>query len=196
MSLAKIFPNQTFLDLLLFFVLHPKEETYLARIVRFTGKALIQVQRALKRLEESGLITRIVRGGKTTYHANAEHAAFRDLKHLILKAVIFSDKLKKEVSLIQDKVKYGFIFGSTAFDKDSSESDIDLFLIGNMTRQEVSQFSFELSGELMREVNTVICPFSEFKEKLKAGSPFIKEVIASSKIWIFGNEDEFKKVFG
>ncbi len=196
MSLSKIFPNQTFIDLLLFFVLHPEEETYLARIVRATGKALIQVQRALKRLEESGLITRIVRGNRAAYQANAEHAAFKDLKHLLLKTVIFGDKLEKEVNLIRDKIQYGFIFGSTALDVDSSESDLDLFLIGDVTRDEVGQFSFELSGELMREVNTVIYSLKNFKKKIKEGNPFIKRVLNGSKIWLFGSEDEFKKIFG
>jgi len=56
LQIEKIFPNKTFADVLLFFVLHPQEEAILARIVRATDKALIQVQRALKRLVTSGLI--------------------------------------------------------------------------------------------------------------------------------------------
>ena len=196
MGFAAIFPNRAFIEVLLFFLLHPDEETYLARIVRATGNALIQVQRGLKRLEEAGLITRILRGHKAYFRANMKHAAFKDLKRVVLKTIIFSDPIDQELSSIQSKVKYGFIFGSTAIDTDSSDSDIDLFLIGDLSYQEAGRFSFPLSMKLGREVNTAIYSLKDFKKKIKEKSPFILEVIQGAKIWLLGDEDEFKKIFG
>lgn len=193
-SLEKLFPNKTFIDVLLFFILHPQEETYLARIVRATGKVLIQVQRALKRLEESGLITKILRGNKAYYQANSKHAAFEDLKHILIRVVVFSNTLERELSLIKHKIVYGFIFGSTACNSDGSSSDVDLFLIGNLTLSEAGHLSYPLSIELGREVNTVVCSLKDFRNKIKEQNTFISEVIHNPKIWLFGNKDEFEKI--
>ncbi|MDB6081097.1 MAG: hypothetical protein JWO53_369 [Chlamydiia bacterium] len=83
--------------------------------MRATDKALIQVQRALKRLEEAGLIIKIPHGNKVYYRANSSHSAFLDLKQILLKTVIFSEKIDKEFAIIKEKITYGFIFGSTAY---------------------------------------------------------------------------------
>jgi predicted nucleotidyltransferase len=193
-SLEKIFPSRAFVDVLLFFLLHPQEETYLARIVRATGKVLIQVQRVLKRLEESGLIRKIWRGNKSYYQANATHPAFKDLKQLLIKTVVLSDNLEKEYSQIREKIHFGFIFGSTAKNADTSLSDIDLFLIGTLTLEEAGYLSYPLSVELGREVNTVVCTIKDFKAKIKQQHTFIREVIHNPKIWLFGDEHEFEKI--
>jgi len=193
-SLEKIFPNRAFVEVLLFFVLHPDEETYTARIVRATGKVLIQVQRALKRLEQSGLIRKILRGNKAYYQANAAHSAFKDLKRVLIKAIIFSERMESELSLIKDKVVYGFIFGSTASNTESSVSDVDLFLIGNLTQEEAGHLSYPLSLELGKEVNTVIYSLKDFRKKNKERHTFITEVLCNPKIWLFGDEYEFEKI--
>jgi predicted nucleotidyltransferase len=194
-SLDKIFPSSTFVDVLLFFLLHPQEETYLARVVRATGKLLIQVQRTVKRLEASGLVKKIKHGNKTFYRANASHAAFKDLKQMLIKTVIFSSKIEKELSLIKEKIVYGFIFGSTARNCDTTDSDIDLFLVGNLNHEHASHFSFSLSIEFGRAVNTVIYTLKDFKKKVKEEHSFITEVIRNPKIWLFGNEEEFEKIY-
>ncbi len=140
-SLEKLFPGKAFVDVLLFFLLHPDEETYLARIVRATGKLIVQVQRALKRLEESGLVNKIHRGNKAYYQANATHSTFNDLKRVLIRTIIFSNRLEKELSLIKHKIIYGFIFGSTARNGDVSTSDVDIFLVGNLTFEEAGNLS-------------------------------------------------------
>ncbi len=193
-SLEKLFPSKAFVDVLLFFILHPQDETYLMRIVRATGKVLIQVQRALKRLEESGLVNKIIRGNKAYYQANANHSVFKDLKKVIIRTIIFSHKIESELSLIKDKIIYGFIFGSTARNGDASTSDVDIFLVGDLTLEEAGNLSYPLSIELGREVNTVIYTLKDFRKKIKEEHTFITEVIRNPKIWLFGDEHEFEKI--
>jgi predicted nucleotidyltransferase len=195
-SLEKLFPNRAFIEVLLFFLLHPQEETYLARIARSTGKVLIQVQRTLKRLEEAGLVNKILRGNKAYYRANASHSVFNDLKKVIIRTIVFSEKLENELTSIKDKIIYGFIFGSIARNHDHPASDVDIFLIGNLTFEEAGNLTFPLSMELGKEVNTVIYSLKEFRNKIKEKHTFITEVIQNPKIWLFGNEHEFEKICG
>lgn len=195
-SLGKIFPSKVFVDVLLFFILHPQEETYLARIVRATGYILIQVQRALKRLEESGLVKKIQRGNKAYYQSNAAHSVFKDLKQVLIRTIIFSDKIEPELSSIRHKIRYGFIFGSTATHHDSPTSDLDIFLVGDLTFEEAGLLSFPLSIELGKEVNTVIYKIKDFKKKVKEQHLFVTNVVGGPKIWLFGDEHEFEKICG
>lgn len=98
------------------------------------------------------------------------------------------------MSVIRDKIIYGFIFGSTACNSDDSTSDVDIFLIGDLTFEEAGNLSYPLSLELGREVNTVIDTLNDFRKKIKAQHTFINEVILNSKIWLFGDEQEFEKI--
>src|SRR6185295_10557720 len=87
-SFIKIFPNPTFVDVLLFFLLHPREEIYQAALVQATKGTLMQVQRALQRIEAARLITKIKRGNRAYYRANEKHPAFEDLKQAFMKTIV------------------------------------------------------------------------------------------------------------
>ena len=57
-TLAELFPNPTLVKVLSLFLLHPEKEFYQRGIAETTGNALVQVQRALKRIERTGLVTK------------------------------------------------------------------------------------------------------------------------------------------
>jgi predicted nucleotidyltransferase len=182
-------------DVLLFFLLHPDEEAYLARIVRATNKALIQVQRSIKCLLETGLINKIQRDKKTFYKAAPDHLAFDDLKNMALKAKIWSPSFKQERRALEALVDFGFIYGSIAKGTYTSESDLDIFLIGNLSLHDVSKFMSQLSRELLREVNIIIYTPEELRAALKRENSFVIDVMKSPKIWIFGKRHEFEKLY-
>ena len=194
-SLSHFFTNQTLIDVFLFFVLHPQEEAYLAQIVSSTDRLLIQVQRTLKRLVDTGLILKAIRQGKTYYRADVKHIAYKDIKHLVLKAKVFSDSLKKDLEVLKTKVDYGFIYGSVAKGTNSSQSDIDLFFIGNLNYHDASSFIFHLSRELVQEVNLIIFSPQEILKAIENKNSFILNVLREPKIWLFGEDNEFEKIY-
>jgi predicted nucleotidyltransferase len=189
------FSNQTMIDVLLFFLLHPDEEAYLARIVRTTNKALIQVQRTIKCLLKTGLIQKIKRAKKTFYKVDTEHLAFDDLRNMALKAKIWSSDFKEDRDRFASKANFGFIYGSIAKGAHTSSSDLDIFLIGNLTLHDVSKFMSHLGRELFREVNIVIYTPEEMHAAIEQENSFILEVIKSPKIWLFGSKNEFEKLY-
>lgn len=193
--LAHFFPNQTLLDVFLYFVLKPSEETYLARIVDATDKALIQVQRTLKRLVDCGLITKVHRHKRTYYKADKTHVAYDEIRQLAIQAKIYSEPFKAYLEHLQDKVDYAFIYGSVAKGSNTAESDIDLFFVGNLTHDDVRSFSFELGRELVQEVNVIIFSPSKLEKLIKDNDPFIINVLRDPKIWLFGDKSEFKEIY-
>jgi predicted nucleotidyltransferase len=187
--------NQTLIDVCLYFVLNPGEEAYLARIVEGTGKVLIQVQRTLKRLIDCGLVLKTSKHKKNTYKLDNTHIAYEEIRNLALKAKIFSETFERDLKELQNKVDYGFIYGSVAKGTNTSQSDIDLFFVGNLTYEDVSPFIFKLGRELVQEVNVVLFTPRELEKLIEEKNAFIDSVLKESKIWLFGEKSEFEKTY-
>jgi predicted nucleotidyltransferase len=91
---------------------------------------------------------------------------------------------------LAEKVKLAFIFGSLAQGKKTAQSDIDLFLVGELSLRETTKVLGSIMPELGREFNQVVYPTEEFQNKARENHHFIAEVISGPKIWLIGNEDE------
>lgn len=193
--LSHLFPNQTVIDVFLYFILKPSEDTYLARIVDTTGKALIQVQRTVRRLVDSGLVLKVCRHKKTYYKADTRHVAYDEMRQLAIQAKIFSEPFKVYLEHIQNKVDYAFIYGSVAKGSNTPESDIDLFFVGNLTHDDIRSFSFQLGRELVQEVNVIIFSPAKLEKLIADNDPFIANVLQGPKIWLFGDKREFKEIY-
>jgi predicted nucleotidyltransferase len=193
-TLAELFPNPTLVKVLSLFLLHPEKEFYQRGIAETTGNALVQVQRALKRIERTGLVTKTKRGNIVYYKADRMHPAFEDLKRVFLKTVALGDVLREALVPLADKVKLAFIFGSLAQGRETAQSDIDLFLVGELSLRETTKLLASVVSELGREFNPVVYPSEEFKKKARENHHFITEVIKGPKIWLIGNEDELAKL--
>ncbi len=193
-SFLKLFPSPPFTDVLVFFFTHPNEEAYQSQIVHFTGRALIQIQRALKRLEDTGLIVKNKQGNRIYYKAKQLHPAFDDIKKALFKTVIFGDTLKAALAPIKHKILFSFIYGSMARAEESPTSDIDLFIVGHLGIKDMASILGSLGNELGREINPTVYPLKELKKKLKEQNPFISAIIRGPKIWLVGDENELAKM--
>ena len=122
------------------------------------------------------------------------HPAFEDLKRVFLKTVALGDVLREALAPLADKVKLAFIFGSLAQGRETAQSDIDLFLVGELSLRETTKLLASVVSELGREFNPVVYPSEECKKKARENHHFITEVIKGPKIWLIGNEDELAKL--
>jgi predicted nucleotidyltransferase len=190
----KLFPSASVVDVLAVFLTHSDEAFYQSYVVESTGYALIQVQRALKRLEDTGLIEKTKSGNRSYYKANKRHPAFQDIKNALFKTVLLGDVLKKELKSIKKNIRFGFVYGSLANGTESSNSDIDLFIIGDLGIRDMADILSGLCRKLGREINPTVYSEKEFKKKIKEKNSFIEEILHKPKIWLMGEECEFKKM--
>lgn len=193
--LSQFFPNQTLMDVFLYFVLNPKEDMYLAHIVESTGKALIQVQRTVKRLVDCGLVLKTTRHNKTYYKADTKHIAYDELRQLAIQAKIFSAPFETDLEQLRNKVDFAFVYGSVAKGSNTQESDIDLFFVGTLNHDDIRSFIFKLGRELVQEVNVIILSPSKLEKLITDKDPFILNTMQSPKIWLFGDKSEFEKIY-
>lgn len=175
----------------IFFGIH-SNEFHLREIERISGFAVGTVRQEAKKLEQLELIIKRVDGNRTYYKANRNHPLFLALHNLVLQTSGLIDVFKE--NLIDERILFAFIFGSLAKGTENSESDIDLFVIGNLGLRDLSKLIKNPANILKREINPHVMSISEFQKRIIEKEHFVSNVINSPKLMIFGNENDFTKL--
>ncbi len=193
-SIEALFPSQTIVKVLSLFLLNPDKEYFQSEVAEVVGDALFKVQKALKRAVKSGFILETKKGNMVYYRANRKQPGFEDLKQLFLKTVAIGDALKEVLTEYAGDIDVAFIFGSYAQGTETYQSDIDLFVLGNTSLKKVSEAIGSMTNMIDREINPVVYSAEAFKKKIIEKNRFTEELVACPKIWLIGNEDEFRSL--
>jgi predicted nucleotidyltransferase len=113
---------------------------------------------------------------------------------LVLKTAGAADILRKALQPLADRIALAFLFGSVAAGREAAESDIDLFVAGNLSLGELVEVLSPLQNQLGREVNPVVYPLKELRDKLAHGNHFLKSVFEGPKVLLIGSPREFERL--
>jgi len=152
------------------------------------------VQRELKNLTDTGIITREVQGRQVYYRANAQCPIFNELKSIVRKTFGVADVIRQSLATVADKIRVAFIFGSIARSADDRRSDIDVMVVGAISFGDTVNLLSTAEEKLGREVNVVVYPISEFKQKVREDHHFVKTVLDGEKIFLVGDEGELRRL--
>jgi DNA-binding transcriptional ArsR family regulator len=183
-SLSALFAGSGLIDVLSLLLMHPDEEFYQREISRLTGLRLLQVQRAVERIADAGLVVERRRGNRLYYRADREHPAFSDLQQVMLKTVGLADRLRAALAPIADRLEVAFVYGSLARGEETARSDIDLIAIGDITLQEFAA----AVGPVAKETR------QEWRDRTRAGHHMIATVAASPKLWLIGSQGDLERL--
>lgn len=194
--LARLFPNPAVLDVLALLFLNPEAEFYQREIAQRVGCTTLQVQRALGRITDAGLLIERRTGQRVYYRARREHPVAEELKSLVLKTVGLGDRLRAALVPFSEGLRIAFVFGSVASGTEGVSSDVDLLCIGNLNAKEAARVFGPLGREMRREFNPLLFTVSEFQQKHHSDNTFLKRVLDGPKIWLIGDDDELAKLAG
>ena len=184
--LKALFSSETRVKILSLFITNPQNRYYLRGIIKLINAPMRAVQRELLRLEGIDLLTKKVEGNRIYYQINADHLLFPDLKYIILKTVGFGETLR--ASLAKEKgIEAAFIYGSYAEGRENAKSDVDLFVIGDISGKRLQTLLRKKTKTYGRAVNPVIYSLAEYKKKITGH--FISSVLKRPKIMLKGNLD-------
>ena len=179
--------------IILLFVYNQREEFYLSEIARRVKTTPGTAQRELNKLLEMDLITFHKKGNLSIYKLNARHFLLGEIEAIVRKTFGIEIELKKELGEIKG-ISMAFLFGSYAKGNIKSDSDIDLFVIGNPAEDDVYRAVRTVEETISREINYHIMSETEFIHKSKTSS-FIRG-IAAKPLMILGNENELQQFLG
>lgn len=171
---------------------HVGEAFYLRQLARRTDIALGPVQRELRQLVDSGLVSRNVVGARTLYSANQGSPVFAEIKSLVTKTVGMHDVLHAALNPLRKRINLAFVYGSVARSAETERSDVDLMVIGKVRFSDVVSKLAEAQKILNREVNPTVYTVKEFRSKVRGN--FFKNVLAEKKLFIIGDENVFREL--
>ena len=85
--------------------------------------------------------------------------------------------LRDVLKPIEDQLVYAFVYGSTARNSQSPESDIDLMLLGDVTQRELGSLIKKAESILGRELRPTTYSLNDFSAKFNQGNRFVVEVM-------------------
>ncbi len=176
-------------------LLRPDERFHVRGIARLTGVSVGSLHRELALLAQAELLVRSKEGRQVYYQANRQSPIFNELAGIFRKTSGLADVLRAALLPLTDQIELSFIFGSVAQGKERNDSDIDLFILGEVSFAAIVEVLADLHERLGREINPVIMRMAEFSEKCTS-DPFLQRVIKETKIYIMGGADDFAKLVG
>ncbi len=190
--LEELFGSRARVRILKIFLLNHDRDFYQREISTTTNLPIRAVQREMERLVRIGFIEKQIRGNRKYYKCRRNFPIFDELKSIILKTVALGNILKDYLQKKKEKIKLAFIYGSFAKGEENITSDLDIFILGNITSKEVSTLLSPAKDSLKREINFIVYKEKEFLKK--KGNHFLKSVIKEPKIFLIGDKSDLKRI--
>ena len=191
--LAQLFGSEARVRVLALLLTHPDRDFYGREIGRLTGLLPRAVHRELTRLARIGILKREERGNRVYVRLNRDHPISPELRAIFLKTVAVGDQIRDALAGVET-IDVAFIYGSIAADADTVDSDLDLFIVGDVALSAVSPILTDLEQSLDREINVTILSSAEVAERAKEKEPFIVTVLSEPKIFLVGTEADLEEI--
>jgi DNA-binding transcriptional ArsR family regulator len=177
-------------EILRILALNPESAFNINELSRSTGFSLRGVDRELKNLLSGGLLKRQISGNQHRYQLDPTCPILKEVKAIISKTVGIADVLKKGLDQVRNEIHLAFIYGSFASGDYSNESDVDLFIVSNISGVKLSGLLGPLQNQLGRPINTSQFTLREYQQRRDAGDHFVGSVLNGPKRLLFGSLNE------
>lgn len=169
----------------------PERSFFATELIGLAGGGSGAVQRELKRLEQSGLVTMTPLGNRKNYQANPNSPIFAELCGIVQKTVGLADPLRAALAPFGKKITAAFVYGSVAKRSDTAHSDIDLMLISDTLEYADLYAALEQAATILgRTINPTIYTRKELAKRREQNNAFVERVLKQPKIWLIGSENE------
>ena len=180
--------------MLTWLVLHPEEPVFLRDLARQCGLSVTPVHRQLGKLEEIGLVQSEVVGNARRYRLSPRFPALGAVKDLIAATTGLVPRLRERLD--RPGVECAFVFGSGATGEEQADSDVDLFVIGDIDGVLLANLVREVEREARKQVDLVHWSPADFSRQMVEPSSFLSAVMRQPKAFVKGDEDALRCLAG
>ena len=169
----------------------PRRRFQSAELIRLARGGTGAVHRQLARLEAAGWVTATRVGNQKHYQANAECAAFRELRGLIAKTIGLAEPVRHALEPLAGKIDAAFIYGSVAKGTDRATSDIDLMVLSEeIDYAELFPVLKEAEAALGRSISPNLMRLDEWRAKRGVKGSLAARVAALPRLFVIGTDDD------
>lgn len=165
----------------------PERSFFASEIIARLEAGSGAVQRELKKLADSGLVTVSRVGNQKHYQVNPASPISAELRSLVRKTVGLADPLRHALEPERSAIQLALVYGSVARGEETASSDVDLLVVSDsLTLEEVYRLLVDAEQLLARPINPTLYTTREFRRRWKQGNPFLKRVLAGDVIVLLG----------
>ena len=169
----------------------PARSFFASELIRLTGSGSGAVQRELKRLASSGLVTVKRIGRQKHFQANPDCPVFDELCAMVRKTVAMAEPVRQALAPLAEGIALALIYGSVAKGTDTANSDIDLLVVADeLTLEALYKALAPVEASLARRISPTLYTCAEFDSRRTARNPFLTRVLESENVVLIGNEDD------
>lgn len=199
-SIDALFGSKTRVKLLNLFLNNPDKTFYVREITRMIDEQVNSVRRELKNLEDINVVKSTTEDRKLFYGINQRFKFYIPLRAIFTGTEIVegdtsisSDESKKswknKISEIRKHLQVLVISGVLV---DGSESNIDMLLVGDNSKNQLSDWASLIEKQEGRELNYVILSMSDFYYRYSTKDVFVSGIFNNKHRVIIDEEDILK----
>lgn len=193
--LDSLFPK-TRQSVLVATILHPERWWYMSDLAHYLHVTPSSLQRELASLVEAGILKNRREGNRVYYQPDPQCPILPELRGLLVKTSGIADVIREMLQPFWTRINFAFIYGSLARNEETSVSDVDLMIIGDLRLLELAPALRETERRLLRPINPTLFNPREFARQVEEGNHFVTTVLHAAKIHLKGSEDELVTAFG
>ena len=190
MSLQSLLGSEAMRRLVVHFAARPESNLHFRALQRRLGLSRQSLKNALDTLESLGLVSRSEEGQRVFYRA-ADHEGWSTLRDLIRTFAAPAEVIGDLFQGVQG-VRGAFVFGSAATGRMRADSDVDVLVIDDAADPNaLGMATMEAGMMLGRDIDLKRYTPAELKaEQSRAGTSYLKRVLAGSTDWVIGSPEE------
>ncbi|MDY6837378.1 MAG: nucleotidyltransferase domain-containing protein [Thermodesulfobacteriota bacterium] len=189
-NIRALIPSKTRLELLKLLALNPGNTFHVNELSRRTGFSLRGVAKELENLLSGGILSREVTGNQHRYQLDPDCPIHNEIKGLVLKTVGLCDLVKRVLGPVEKDIELALIFGSFASGDYDNTSDVDLFVVSDLSGVKLSELLGPVQNEIGRAINVSQFRRSEYRRRKTQKDHFLTRVLEGPTITVFGHLDD------
>lgn len=163
------------------FFSRPGVERHGRELARELGYAAQPVARELRALERAGILTSTTVGRARRYRVNESSPIAPQISSLIQRTIGVEAKLKEALQGLPG-VEEAFIYGSYARGEDLPTSDIDVMVVGPVSRRALSDRLRSVESEVGRDINVTRYSSADVQRPRRSRDRFLADVLRGKRI--------------
>ena len=171
-------------------LLRPEGRLHVRELARLTGVSPGTLHRQLTALAALGVLCREAVGRQVFFATNRDCPVFEELAGLLRKTAGLVDVVRSALQPHAARTDAAYIYGSLAAGTESSQSDVDVMILGDLPFGEAVKALAPAQGALRREVNPTVMKAEDFRRKRMEKDGFVSTVWKAPKLWVIGSENE------
>ena len=163
----------------------PEVVRHVRELAREIGRSPAIVGEELDRLERTGILSSERIGRARRYRVDERSPIASEVRSLVQKTIGIEARVREAIGDLRG-VEEAFLYGSYARGDDRATSDLDLFVIGSVDQEALTEQLTDVERDLGRDINVATYERAEVERLRKEGDPFVADVLEGPRVSLIG----------